>query len=1541
MSFMLHIYYESSFKEVDLSCFKKEIITIGNKESDDIIVDFFKLEGNTIKIRRTGERINVLFNALDYFICNGSKVSGKEIEDGDVCVFKFDNIEMAISFVDKNRLYSNVKKYKLDRAEYIVGKDGENAIVYGSKEVSRRHCRIYFNGNKFYVEDLKSTNGTYLNGRFVRNHELNDEDVINVCGFTIIYEKENLIVCGNAETLVNKLKLAGHKSNSAVIFQRSPRLKPGIADGKIEVPGAPMEEGKIAISWLSIILPPVAMGGITAVMYSKMGGNNTYMYMSLAMTGVSVIGSAGNYISQILRQKKNKKQRKEDYIKVLDKIEEKLKNSREDQKKSSIEINPEVEECLRRVKELDRRLWERSPMHEDFLNVRVGIGKVPMKLKIAKRENDINIEKNELDKRRTELIKEYEYIKDCPICLPLLKFGNCGMIGFRDRVLDAAKAMMLQLATGHSYDEVKLVVLYSEREKRNWQWAKWLPHVWDNGKNIRFMADNKEDAHELLNNLYDLIKARELQSKEEENKTMSLPYFVFFITDKKMVENEAIMKYLGHNNQKLGISTVYLFDELENLPKDCKAIIKYEDESKLILSEDKVHEYNFNSDFADYKASEQFARDMSPIKLKLLTSDNNLPKSISLLEMYKVKTIEELNIVDRWNRSKCYKTLRVPLGIRSNGEDLTLDLDEKGEGPHGLVAGTTGSGKSEILQSLIISLAINFHPHDVAFVLIDYKGGGMANEFKDLPHLVGTITNLDGNQTKRALVSIKSELKRRQKIFGDNAVNNIKDYQKLYKKNSGQGMIPLPHLIMIADEFAELKAEQPDFMKELVSTARVGRSLGVHLILATQKPAGVVDDQIWSNSRFKLCLKVQDKSDSNEVIKKPDAAYIKEPGRAYLQVGNDELFELFQSAWSGAKYNPEKQQESIQYKSVMRLNLDGSREAIIKEPKKENASEGESELRVLNKYIKSLCIENGIKPLDGPWKPPLPTNIGLNDILTKFNFNGSTWDKTEEGIATMVGIKDDPEHQAQGPMKIDFEKNGNLLVYSAPGFGKTTFLQTLITSLAATYSPLDVNIYILDFGAKVLGVFSRLPHVGGTVFLDENEKLEKFMKFIVKEIDSRKKLFSDNGVSNISTYKEVTGENIPSCVIFIDNYAALNEVYPELEDYMILISREGSNLGIYVVATSTNTSAIKYKVSTNFKMTVAFHLLDKSEYSAMVGRTNGLEPGAFNGRGLINTNPPLEFQAALPFKAEDEANKIKLLRSFIDNISENWHGHKAKPIPVMPESVELSDLLTNDEVKEHISQNMYSIPIGLYEENVEPVYFDINELPNMLVAGDVKMGKSALLKAMLATISIFFDTDRLKLHLIDSNSMGLISLKELPHVKGYAAESEEIEEEFIKIEKEINAIDEEIKEYRYSGIMDEQEILKKNPINIIVIDDINEFIQKTSVKVKDILERIVRKERLTGYHVFAAGLTNEISSNYDPLMKAIKDIQTGVVLGSISEQQIFNVRIAYGQKAKKLLPGDGYFIVKGDYQKVKTAFMDDITLKAFCNQIKVKLNSSK
>ena len=429
-------------------------------------------------------------------------------------------------------------------------------------------------------------------------------------------------------------------------------------------------------------------------------------------------------------------------------------------------------------------------------------------------------------------------------------------------------------------------------------------------------------------------------------------------------------------------------------------------------------------------------------------------------------------------------------------------------------------GKSEFIITYILSMAVNYHPYEVQFVLIDYKGGGLAGAFENketgvsLPHLTGTITNLDVAEMNRTLVSIKSELQRRQRVFNETkdklgkSTIDIYKYQKYYR----DGLIedPMSHLFIISDEFAELKQQQPEFMDELISIARIGRSLGVHLILATQKPSGVVNDQIWSNSKFKVCLKVQSRSDSMEMIKRPEAASIKEAGRFYLQVGYDDLFQLGQSAWAGAKYIPsdkilKKVDDSINFISHTGDKYKNIEDLVTVDTTQDYGDQ----LTNIVKYICDLGKKEEIKT-SKLWLDAIPEKIFVQNLKTKYNYQPEPYN-----ITPVIGEYDDPANQKQGISLLKIS-GGNTLIFGIGGSGKENLLNTIIYSCITEHRPEEINFYIVDCGAETLKVFNKIPHVGAVATTGEEEKIYGIFDYIVEEIDRRRNLFADFGGS----YKE-------------------------------------------------------------------------------------------------------------------------------------------------------------------------------------------------------------------------------------------------------------------------------------------------------------------------------------------------------------------------------------------------------------------------------------
>ena len=401
-------------------------------------------------------------------------------------------------------------------------------------------------------------------------------------------------------------------------------------------------------------------------------------------------------------------------------------------------------------------------------------------------------------------------------------------------------------------------------------------------------------------------------------------------------------------------------------------------------------------------------------------------------------------------------------------------------------------------------------------------------------------------------------------------------------------------------------------MEQLISAARIGRSLGVHLILATQKPAGVVDDQIWSNSRFRVCLKVQEKADSMDVIKRPDAAEIAETGRFYLQVGFNELFEMGQSAWSGAPYYPTNKFEADKNENITVIDNIGK---SIKNPPKQ--------IDEIVKYIIKIADEENIKarPI---WLEPIKSVIYLDDIKNKYNIKDIKYK-----FNPVVGEYDDPVTQSQYAMTIPICKDGNVIIYGASGSGKTTFITTII--------------YILDFGSEILRVFEKAPHVGEVLLSYENEKINNLFKILYSEIEKRKKLFVEFG-GDYNSYIKNSGSTIEALLIIINNITAFTEAYEELSDKLAYLIRECTKYEIYFVTTIPNINGIRYKLAENFKYVYSLQLNDNSEYVSILGQTDGVIPAKYKGRGIFKVDNVYEFQIALPFKDLD--NTFELIRRY-------------------------------------------------------------------------------------------------------------------------------------------------------------------------------------------------------------------------------------------------------------------------------------------------------
>lgn len=1229
------------------------------------------------------------------------------------------------------------KKYAVKNAcSFQIGRSNTNDIIFDNKYISSNHCTISYNGSDWSLVDRNSTNGTFVNDYKADSQILQPGDFINIMGLKIIIGS-NYIAINNPDgkVKINTSMLYSFKNQAPKerediqlqdfdFFYRSPRLMRQIETAHIKIDSPPMLQ-KVDEAPLALTLGPSLTMGIaslsTAVMavvnFSNGNGNITSIIPTVCMSVSMLLGTV---LWPILTKKNDRKKRlesekkrQEKYLKYLDSIRDNIKRECKEQSDILNENIVPVTECLDRMLTVKRSLWERSIGQSDFLKLRLGKGNVTLDAEIKYPEVKFTMDDDNLQDAMLSLGNEKKQLEDVPISINLTDMYINGIIGTENDVLKLTKSLVSQMIALHSYDELKIMLIISEEEADEWEFTRCILHFWNDDKNQRYIAANYDEVKELS-----VIIEKEIIQRIQPNKTVEdyNPYYVIITTDKELADKCESLNQLLEYRQNCGFSIISVRNELKDLPKEVKSIISLNGIQSKIFDKDDLSGKStvFSPEYADDTAIENASHVISNLYLDVTNNMYTLPNMITFLEMYNVGKIEHLNSLTRWKENNPVHSLQAAVGVDTQGELFYLDLHEKYHGPHGLVAGMTGSGKSEFIITYILSLAINYHPDEVAFILIDYKGGGLTGAFIDedrgikLPHLAGTITNLDGSAIKRSLISIQSELRRRQAVFNyarkvsNEGTMDIYKYQRLYR--DGVVTEPIPHLFIISDEFAELKTQQPEFMEQLISAARIGRSLGVHLILATQKPSGVVDDQIWSNSKFRVCLKVQEKADSQDMIKRSDAAELQQTGRFYLQVGFNEFFALGQSAWCGAEYIPS---ETVEKKTDDSIEIIDNLGRVIKEIKPEkdaldNSPKIKQIVGIVN-YLSDLAASENIveRPL---WLDPIPSHIYVKNLEKKYNV--STNDLV---LNPVVGEYDDPFNQKQDVVTISLSDEGNCLVYGASGNGKTTFLSTLIYSLISNHSVEALNLYILDFGAETLKAFEKDPHVGGVALSSDEEKIVNLFKMLDSELNTRKQMFSDFG-GDYASYCKATGNVVPNIVVLINNYAGFAEQFEYIEDLFGVLSRDGVKYGITFVVTASTTNAMRYRYIQNFKQVLTMQLNDPTDYPIVIGRTEGLIPAKYKGRGLINIinlGKIYEFQTAYCEKCDDQ---YEFIREYCEKAAESATAF-ARRIPVLPELVKF------DDVKDSISS--LSIPIGIEKKSIRPSVLDLtNKYIYPIVAGD-------------------------------------------------------------------------------------------------------------------------------------------------------------------------------------------------------------------------------
>lgn len=1198
----------------------------------------------------------------------------------------------------------------------IIGRSPQADISVDSISTSWEHAAVTLEAEGVRVRDVGSTNGTLVDGRLLGGPEdepaddgaeHDDEDarkkkrrgpaeLIKLKGRKeqpeeprpdgVLITEQGVIIAGGVTILLRRqlVETPAPKPGSlhnltpagTAPFNRPPRPgRPGDPD-PVQPPARKDVPDSSKFSIAMILAPLVLAGAMVLVL-----GDPRFALLA----ALSPILGIGTWIEGKHRRSKNLKEEERRFDEAIDTFRDELREAAVEASRRSYDESPDPATSIRRAAIPTMTLWERRPQAQDFLHLHAGVGDTPWSPPVENRSG------GRLDDKIRAAMRDSR-MPSAAVEVDLSDAGVVGIVGERGGALAVARSLLAQATTQSGPADLTVGVFCDQGRDEEWAWTSWLPHLRRHGGGAgeRWLSDQRSRSDELLRALRDGI---------HDHPTAA----VLMVLDSDVLtegRNAPARTLLGHgrktahsNPQKpeTQVSGIVVASSEDQLPASCTVVIRVGADAAGTVTRpgdleqvDDVVLAGISLSTAR-RAAMDLARFDDP---DLVVPGAALPSLVRLPPLLDFEEISAEVIRQAWAAPTGIST---PVGIGEAGA-FTLDLVR--DGPHGLVGGTTGSGKSEFLRSLVAGLAARNDPTRLTFILIDFKGGAAFKTCERLPHTIGTISNLDEQLANRALRALEAEMQYRQRAFAaaGEGIDNLDTY---LATNPSE---PMPRLLLVVDEFAMLAREYPDVLSSLVSVAAVGRTLGVHMILATQRPAGVVNDDILANTNLRVALRVQSREDSSNVIGVPDAAAIsrRQQGRAYVKLGQDDITPVQTALVTG-----QSEQQSTSKIDAHPVVFGQVRQA----PRPPAAEEAPADLDLMIDAIVDAADAMGLARPRPVWPEPLGERVELAGFTPE-----QPADPPLPVVGGLVGgarvefaISDEPDRQRQIPAGWDIER-GNLLMMGIPGSGTSTALSTLALTLADALPPDELDLLVLDMGSGDLRPLADLPHATGYVGSGSGarEQQVRFLRYLRAELDRRK----------------ADGAGHRRTVVLIDGLAALREEFQDFEGIALMESlyrayADGPDLGLYFAASTTRAKSVPPAIDEVTTQKWLFRLADQYDYSA-AGVKPHEAPAAVPGRCVLGETR-LQTHVATPNCG---------LREAVARLQTKWGGvRKADVVGRLPENVAVSGL----GARANIGGEPWLIPVGIREVDLEPQQLELFEGEHMLIAGPARSGKSTLL----------------------------------------------------------------------------------------------------------------------------------------------------------------------------------------------------------------------